>query len=276
MEDPVKAHYGSDRLETRLFQALETAGKDPDSLGLKDLAPVDQLHTGGMNATVALVEQAGLKPGATVLDAGCGIGGSSRLMAGQFEFTVTGVDLSDRFIQVAKRLTGRQLLPDRLGFRSGSVLDLPFEKERFDAVLCQHVLMNVRDKNTSIKEFSRVLRAGGKLIFHEIVKGGRAPILYPVPWAEKSHISFVEPWDTLRPLLKTHGFKTEYYSDGTQKAAEWWNRVKQAAEKRDPLKRVLGPHLIFGENAALFGKTMCHNLEKDRIRVVEAVYIKRG
>ncbi|MFH2060274.1 MAG: class I SAM-dependent methyltransferase [Pseudomonadota bacterium] len=276
MENQIKAHYNTRNLITRIYHALEKAKKNLDRLSLKDLAPIDQLHTGGAKATLALLEQAHLKSGSDVLDAGCGLGGSSRLMAKNFGYMVTGVDLSDQFVTAAQALTGSMRLSDQVYFKQGSIEKLPFENKSFDAILCQHVLMNIMDKEKAFKEFNRVLRSNGKLILHEIVKGENDPVMYPVPWADQEKISYLQPWDAMEMLIKNTGFEKENFIDGTPGAATWWEKVKNVAGSQEEPQKVLGPHLVFGENAALFGKTMNYNFKWKRIKLVEAVFKKKG
>src|SRR3989339_720815 len=170
-ESNIKAHYHSDNLVQKIQYALEKAGKDLSRLELKDLSPVDQLHTGGARAGINLFRKAGFLPDEQVLDAGCGIGGSSRLLAKEFNCRVTGLDLSDLFIECAVFLTNCTGLEEKVRFQEGSVIDLPFEDHSFDAILCQHILMNIEDKAAAVKEFYRVLKPGGKLVLHEISQG---------------------------------------------------------------------------------------------------------
>lgn len=85
-----------------------------------------------------------------ILDMGCGTG---RLM----EFATTGIDLSPNMIQVAK-----QKFPDK-SFTVGSVLDLPFAAETFEAVFCFHVLMHldVQSLSQMLANAHRVLTPEG-------------------------------------------------------------------------------------------------------------------
>ncbi|WP_022665065.1 class I SAM-dependent methyltransferase [Desulfospira joergensenii] len=274
MEPLVKDHYASNDLILKIKTGLAKAGKDMDSLKVKDLAPVDQLHTCGAPATVSLLEKANVTENHRILDAGCGIGGSSRLMAGTFGCQVTGIDLSPSFIEAAEILT-RHIGLDRLAsFRTGSILDLPFENDSFDGVLCQHVILNIKDKAGAIQEFSRVLKPGGKLILHEVTRGqGPSPAL-PVPWAATPDTSFLEPWETCEALMKGAGFSTEYFRDDTRAGLAWWEKIKAAAEKNRGKTYPLGVHLIFGKNASLFRETMPRNFRNNSICLVEAVLKK--
>ena len=274
MESQVKDHYNSDNLTENIKNALIRAGKDLSSLDPKDISIIDQLHVGGAPASIKLLKKAGLGADEFVLDAGCGIGGSSRLMAQLFNCRVTGVDLAQKFIEAADFLTQCTGLDSKTRFKQGSILELDFADNTFDAVLCQHVLMNIEDKRAAVKEFFRVLKPGGKLILHEVTKGSDVKIEFPVPWASQSSISFLQPWDILAEILETRGFKTLIYSDESDAALSWQEMAKKAAEKRVFNIRNLGPGLVFGENAQFFPENMYNNLKNNAVCLIESIQEK--
>ena len=274
MESQIKDHYNSDNLTENIKNALIRAGKDLSSLDPKDISIIDQLHVGGAPASIKLLKKAGLGADELVLDAGCGIGGSSRLMAQLFNCRVTGVDLAQKFIEAADFLTQCTGLDSKTRFKQGSILELDFADNTFDAVLCQHVLMNIEDKAVAVKEFFRVLKPGGKLILHEVTKGSDVKIEFPVPWASQSSISFLQPWDTLAEILGTRGFKTLIYSDESDAALSWQGMAKNAAEKRVFKPQDLGPGLVFGDNAQFFPENMYNNLKNNAICLIESVQEK--
>jgi len=274
MESEIKNHYNSDDLTQTIKTALLKAGKDLSNLELKDLSPIDQIHTGGARTSIELFKKTRLSPDALVLDAGCGLGGSSRLLARQFNCKVIGVDLADKFIEAANFLTQCTRLEDFVAFQQGSILELPFEDNTFDAVLCQHILMNIEDTSTAAKEFSRILKPSGKLMLHEITKGENDTLLLPVPWADKSSISFLESWDILSHIFKDHGFEIELFSDQTSSACTGWEKFNAISKNRPPRPNALNLGIIFGNNAKFFGKNMYTNFKNNSICLVEAVLKK--
>ena len=271
MGNQVTDHYSSDNLGIRIAEAIQKAGKDPDHLQIKDLSVIDQLHTGGHMATLALGKKIGLTKNLRVLDAGCGIGGSSRLLAEAFQCHVTGIDLVPAFIDVARMLSLSTGMDGAVTFFQGDVINTGLENQSFDVVLSQHILMNIGDKNAAFAEFFRVLKPGGVLVVHEIVRGAKDTIHLPVPWADKPSISLLETWETLQELIQTNGFICQNAQDQTDQAKAWWYRVKAAMEKTGDKPRPLGPHIIFGANGKFFEPNMSANLEEDRIRMVEAI-----
>ncbi len=278
MESPVEDHYHSQNLSQRILDALTKSNKHTHPLDTKNLAAVDQLHTGGAGATLSLLKKTDLPPKKNaardihILDAGCGIGGSARLLAKTFHCRVTGIDLAGTFIETARDLTRWCKLDSSIDYEQGSVLDMPFNTDTFDAVLCQHILMNIQDKKSALKEFYRVLKPGGSLILHEIFQGENKAIALPVPWAADPGISFLLPWEKFESFLAAPGFTLDYFSDETQTALAWWQMVQAAGKNKIP--RPLSPHLVFGANAAFFAINMENNFKNNSIQCIEAVYKK--
>jgi SAM-dependent methyltransferase len=274
MESNVKDYYNSDNLRQNIETAFIKAGKPPVNLELRDLSPIDQLHTGGARASMDLFKKIQLSSNAVVLDAGCGIGGSARLLAQQTNCKVIGVDLADRFIEVATFLTRCTRMDHLVTFQQGSILDLPFEDHTFDAVLCQHILMNIEDKSRAVKEFFRVLKPGGELLLHEITRGEHDRLLFPVPWAGKAGISFLDTWESLSALFERQGFDIRFSANETRAAWVWWEKVKAVSQRKGHQPNGIGPGLIFGENAAFFGNNMHTNFKENAICLMEAVLKK--
>lgn len=271
MEICVRDHYDAQNLIQKIDAGLTAAGKKTEQLQASDLAAVDQLHTGGTRATLALVEKIGITPDFHILDAGCGLGGSSRLLAETFGCRVTGIDLSFAYIDAARILTARTGLSRQVHFQAGSVLALPWDGPAFDMILCQHILMNIKEKQAAARQFFRALKPGGLLLLHEIVKGTHPDLALPVPWAACADISFLEPWDHLAACFADTGFLLETFTDATAAGCRYWQKAREFAQKNVNTPRPLGPHLVFGESARLFPFTMSQNFETHAVRLIEAV-----
>ena len=104
LEQAVARHYAHGTLEETILNALAAAGKDVNRLTPKDLAPVDEFHIGGRQATIAFAEQFGPRPEMRLLDIGCGLGGAARYFADAHGCRVTGIDLSAEYVAVANAL----------------------------------------------------------------------------------------------------------------------------------------------------------------------------
>jgi len=101
----VRAHYGRDGLYDTIVAALAAAGKDVARLSPRDLAPIDHFHGRGVEATAEMADLLPVAPGDHLLDIGSGIGGPARYMADRFGCRITGIDLTETFCDVARRLT---------------------------------------------------------------------------------------------------------------------------------------------------------------------------
>lgn len=206
VRSPVEVHYGHDDLVQRIMTALQAAGYDAANPSVEMLNLVDQLHGGGLDSTVAQAEFAGVGRGMNVLDAGCGVGGSSRYLADSRGCRVDAIDLTPQFVEAAEQLNRLCGLENRIFVRQGSVTDLPYQDRAFDLVWCQNVSMNVEDKPRMFAEAHRVLVPGGRYTLSHVAQGETGKPHYPLPWARDPSYSFIETPQEMLELLKAAGF----------------------------------------------------------------------
>ena len=81
VEQNVAQHYSHGSLGESIFAALAKAGIVTERIDADDLAPVDEFHTGGRQATMDFAEQLAFPAGAHLLDVGSGLGGPARFFA---------------------------------------------------------------------------------------------------------------------------------------------------------------------------------------------------
>ena len=211
--DKVAAHYGEAGIGERILAALQDEGIDIDALTPKILAPIDQFHTRGILATREHASLAAPTEDMHVLDVGCGIGGPARYLASTYGCRVTGVDLTEEFVAVAKMLTERCRLDHFVDFRQANGLDLPFDDASFDMVWCQNVTMNIEDKAGFYREIARVLKPGGRFTSTEMATGAAGPPHFPLPWARVPEISFLVPQEEMRSAIEAAGFRIIEWRD---------------------------------------------------------------
>jgi O-antigen biosynthesis protein len=96
--------------------------------------------------------------GRSVLDAGCGAGYGSALLARAGAADVVGIDLSAQAVEAA-----RAGAPENTAFLVGDVHELSFEPGRFDVVVCFEVIEHVDRQDAVIAELARVIARDGLL-----------------------------------------------------------------------------------------------------------------
>ncbi|MDP6953137.1 MAG: methyltransferase domain-containing protein, partial [Alphaproteobacteria bacterium] len=164
----IHEYYSPNDLYNRIIGGLNELGIDPSKVTLDDLQPVDEFHIRGDAATKELIALADFTPDMHILDVGCGIGGSTRRLSHETGCRVTGIDLSDAYIDTAQRLTQLLDMQDRVAFRAASALALPFDDGSFDGVWSLQMNMNIDDKLLWLKEIHRVLKPGCRAILYEV------------------------------------------------------------------------------------------------------------
>ncbi len=106
-----------------------------------------------------------LPAGSRVLDVGCGIGGSARILARDYGFDVLGISISPAQIARARELTPASLPGCRFAVMDALALELPdgSAEQGFDAVWSVEASPHMPDKQRYADELLRVLRPGGRL-----------------------------------------------------------------------------------------------------------------
>jgi len=265
----VADHYKRRELGDVILTALEAAGKDIEHLTPDDLAPVDEFHSGGRNATLRLAQLAQIKDGERVLDVGCGIGGPSRYLASRLGCQVTGLDFTAEFVALAEMLARRTRLADKVAYRRGDALDLPFPDGSFDVVWSQNAAMNIADRDRLYSEMRRVLTPAGRLALQEIAAGPAGEPFYPTPWATDKSISFLSTPQSTRAALERIGFRVLVWQDTTEEALQQQTARTKAIETGS--LPPLGLHILIGEAFPTVTKNMLRNLQEGRLKLFNAV-----
>jgi len=248
LEERVAAHYGKSDLLHAILDGLEQSGVDAAAPSIEDLAPVDEFHTAGRATTLEALSMTPITAGMHVLDAGSGIGGTARCLAKERGCRVTGLDLTPDYVEVARALTERTGLSHHCDFHQGSVLDMPFDDAAFDAAVTFHVAMNIEDRETFYGETARVLEPGAPFCLFDVMKGPKAGMVYPVPWAETEANSFLRTPDETAGLLTQAGFDVIEQKSLHAFALDFFEKIFSNAAKQDG-PPPLGLHLLTGANA---------------------------
>jgi len=256
----VAQHYEHGALEKAILDAMTSAGKDPDRLTAADLAPVDEFHIGGRQATMELGAQLDLPRGARVLDVGSGLGGPSRYFASERGWRVDGIDLTPEYVQVAEHLSRRVGLGDDVSYRQASATDLPFADSTFDGAYMLHVGMNIADKKAAFAEVRRVLKPGGLFAIYDVMRESDGDFTYPVPWSAAPETNFIDTAAAYKRLLAGAGFSVGQERSRRDFALEFFRQMRQRMAQGGP--PAPGLQIVMGATAPQKVANMMAMLER--------------
>lgn len=274
MSKDVTNHYTSGDLFDRLAAALRDDGVDPNRPTIAALAPYDQFHGRGLEATEDVASLLSLLASDHVLDVGSGIGGPARYMADRFGCRVTGVDLTPEFCDVARQLTMLLGLEEAVAFEVGDALTMPFADGSFDAAYSMNVSMNIADKDALYAELFRVLKPGARLVLSEFARGDGAEPDYPLPWAGTAQASFLATQEATRSGLETAGFVIVRMRDTAAESKDFGARSRALVERGEKPPHRSVP-LVHGEAAAVMMANSSRAVAEGRTLPVEILARKR-
>ena len=180
-----------------------------------------------------------------LLDAGCGTGAYSAALV-DLVGRIDAIDLSPGMLKAARDKLAKQAAAGRIVFHQGSITDLPFDADSFDAVMTNQVVHHLGDHAEGrfdalrgvIGEFARVLRRGGTLLINycsqdQLRRGYWYHAL--IPEAADVFRSRFAPCELVEAILRDTGFapegrlvpidevcQGEAYLDGTGPLRESW------------------------------------------------------
>ncbi len=242
----VARHYTQGGMVERVLARLVEAGLDPDNLDAEELYSFDQLHGRGLAATREHIARAGITPEMHVLDIGCGVGGTARYLAASIGCRVTAIDLTQEYIDIARDLTTRCGLSEKIEFHQANALGLPFADGIFDHVMSQNVTMNIADKIGFATETARVLKPGGRFSCSEVGLGPAGDPNFPVTWARDPADSFLVTPAEMRAALEAGGYRVLEQIDETAARAASGDGVARPADDAPP--DPLAGGWLFGED----------------------------
>lgn len=270
----VATHYSRGNLLSRLNEALAQDGVDPDHPSMQALAPYDQFHGRGLEATLEIAGLVPAGPADHILDIGSGIGGPARYFANRFGCRVTGIDLTPEFCDIARHLTRLLDLEDKVAFEVGDALAMGFEDASFDGAYSMNVSMNIADKGAFYREVHRVLEPGAWLVLSEVAQGEGGEPDYPTPWAASARTSFLStPEETRRGLLEA-GFDIIRLRSTLEEARAFGAHSRAVVERGEkaPHRAVM---LIHAELATEAMANTSRGLSEARIVPIEVLACKR-
>lgn len=182
-------------------------------------------HPGGRDATDVLAAACHIRPGARVLEVGCGVGLTACYLARRYGCRITGIDSRPRLIARARERAARLSLNDRADFHVSDALTPPSvdadasvsDGVGYDAVIGEAVLAYLPEKAAALRAWMGVTRPGGYVGFSDATwlrpptpaalalagdaLGQRLAVLPPDDWAARlREVGLLEVTAYVRPL----------------------------------------------------------------------------
>jgi phosphoethanolamine N-methyltransferase len=175
------------------------------------------VSTGGHATTLDLCARLGalLRPGVRVLDVGSGIGGAAFHLARTYGATVTGIDLAEEMVAIAREQSARQGQSRSVSFLLGDVLEIRFEHP-FDVAWSRDAFMHIPDKPRLFARLSELLATGGRLVITDYARGKAPGSPEFERYIETTGYHVIEP-EAYGELLRAAGFTDVVVDDATKK-----------------------------------------------------------
>jgi len=269
-EKTISDHYGHGRLLEAIEATLPVLGKTKETLTIEDLAPVDEFHIGGRFATERIARKLGFSGKDHVLDVGCGLGGAARYVASVCGSRVTGIDLTNEYVETGNALNQWLELVESVKLEQGSALTMPFENGCFDGGYMFHVGMNIEDKTALFSEIYRVLKPEAKFAVYDVMRLADGAVKYPVPWAAESNASKLSSPAQYKSALIEAGFRVVEENERRQFALDFFREAREkneAAGGPPPLSL----HVLMQEGTTKKLSNLVENIKAGIIAPVEII-----
>ncbi|MHA2397275.1 MAG: SAM-dependent methyltransferase [Promethearchaeota archaeon] len=150
----------------------------------------------------------------TILDAGCGVGGTTIHLAKNFpNITFTGITISDEQIILASDYSEQKGVKNRVTFLNRDFMSTGLPNETFDAVYSLESMCYAYDKQYFLKEMKRILKPGGRIAILDGFRNGEYPT---EPSLEKKYNHWCNGWRLEQRLETQLNFKRYLKEEGFQ------------------------------------------------------------
>ena len=154
-----------------------------------------------------------------VLDAGCGVGGTSFFVAEKFGCQIHGITLSQKQLEMANQHREGSPVKDLTKFSLMDYTKTDFEDETFDVILCCESVCHANPKESFLKEAYRVLKPEGRLVVCDYFlteEGVKDPQSYIKKWGDCWAISQLNVKGDFEEMIENHGFSIQKNEDYTR------------------------------------------------------------
>jgi tocopherol O-methyltransferase len=174
-----------------------------------------------------MMEAAVIRPTDNVLDAGCGVGGSSIFLSGTLGCHTTGITLSERQVQQARVNAEQKNVAHLTDFKVMDYCETDFADASFDVVWGCESICYAGDKAAFIKEAFRILKPGGRLVvadgFVTEFTNNDNPVIRQ--WLDGWQVNYLETPERFSGFMQQYGFSDIHYRNISREASHSSRRL---------------------------------------------------
>jgi tocopherol O-methyltransferase len=192
-----------------------------------------------------------------ILDAGCGVGGSSIWLAQNIDSRATGVNITPRQVERAAQNALARGVSDKADFIVADFAKIPFGDESFTVFWGVESIVHADDKQAVLNEAFRLLASGGRLVIAEFLllekqlSATHQRLLQE--WLDGWSMPGLETDTSYRAMLKKSGFKSI-------KLTDWTQHVLPSLRRLDRFARLFARIAPFMSALGLANKEQLRNL----------------
>ena len=197
-----------------------------------------------INMNRVMSERAGISSGDRVLDAGCGVGGSSIWLAREVGAEVMGISVNEMQVGLARELARERGIADRVSFVVGDFTATGLADDSFDVIWGLESICYAERKGDFVREAARLLRAGGRIIVadgflsnREFTPDERADLYRWIDGWAAPNLARV---DEFEGYLRDAGFAEIEYEDITKAVMPSSRRIHRTSLLSLPVGKLLG------------------------------------
>ncbi|QLE58775.1 cyclopropane-fatty-acyl-phospholipid synthase family protein [Nostoc sp. TCL26-01] len=214
-----------------------------------------------VNTNKFLADKLNIKASDTILDAGCGVGGSTIWLAKTFQAKVIGITISEKQVEEAKKLAKANHVEHLVDFQVQNYLNTNFLDESFDVVWAIESVCYAEQKQDFLQEAFRLLKHGGRLGIADGFQGRDFQHTDEVEmmnvFNEGLAIPNIAKISDFKDYLNDIGFKNVELWDKTQAVLHSARRIYLLCSFIYPLRRILKIFKPHSRTLAILEKNNC-------------------
>jgi len=233
----------------RIFNELREIGKSTSStLLVEDLTKFDQLHYHGTDAIDIFIEKLEINEKTKILDVGSGIGGPARYLADKTGAEITAIELQSDQNNLAKDLTKKCGLSNKVNHICGDILDYDFKNQTFDVVASWLTLYHIANHEILLKKLFDLLNPNGFFYTEDITSRINLSDADRKEIKKEIYGIHLPYFDNYISNLEQNGFKLIFSED---MSSSWTDFTKERIKKYNSEKE---------RNIRVHGKEVYDNL----------------